>query len=107
MNRQHVGDRIKDLRIQHGMTLKELGEAIDYNYSNLSKVERGIRKPSIELLEILSSYFNIEISYFFEKNERFLKKFEEWVKFSEDIQQKNITLEELRELVKILPKLKK
>lgn len=107
MNRKHVGDRIKDLRIQHGMTLKEFGKAIDYNYSNLSKIERGIRKPSIELLETLSNYFNVEISYFFEKNDKFLKEYEEWIKFSEDIQQKNITLEELMELVETLPKLKR
>ncbi len=29
MDHQHIRDRIKDLRIQHGRTLKELGEAIN------------------------------------------------------------------------------
>jgi transcriptional regulator with XRE-family HTH domain len=102
MDRQHIGVRIKDLRIQHGMTLKELGEAIDFNYSNLSKVERGIRKPTIEFLEILSNFFKIEISYFFGRNEKSLKEYGEWVNLSEEMKQKNITLKELREWVEAL-----
>ncbi|ULT56215.1 helix-turn-helix domain-containing protein [Neobacillus drentensis] len=102
MERQHVGDRIKDLRIHHGMTLKELGDVIDFNYSNLSKIERGIRKPTIGFLETLSNYFNIEISYFFRKNEKTLKEYGDWVKLSEEMKQKNITLQEIREFVETL-----
>jgi len=42
------------------MTLKELREAINFNYSNLLIVERGISKPTIEFLEILSNFCKIE-----------------------------------------------
>ena len=50
------------------MTLKELGEAIDFNYSNLSKIERGIHKSNVELLERLANCFNVQITYFFDGN---------------------------------------
>lgn len=60
-----IGERIKKLRLQHNMTLKEMGEAINFNYSNLSKIERGIRKPHIDFLQKIAEYFDIEITYFF------------------------------------------
>ncbi|MCD7033133.1 helix-turn-helix domain-containing protein [Metabacillus sp. GX 13764] len=63
--KQTIGERIKKLRIQHNMTLKELGEAVDFNYSNLSKIERGIRKPHIDFLQKVADFYGIEMAYFF------------------------------------------
>ena len=61
-----------------------------------------MRKPNIELLERLAKYFNVEISYFFEKNEKKFKKSEshhaECVSLSKDIKEKTISIEDLREL---------
>jgi transcriptional regulator with XRE-family HTH domain len=98
-----IGQKIKELRMQHGMTLKELGGAINFNYSNLSKIERGNRKPAIDVLESLSNYFNIDIAYFFSSPKKIHSKTElpdiELIHFSEELKQKNISLQELRELV--------
>ncbi len=107
----HVGDRIKMLRTQRGLTLKELGKDIGFNYSNLSKIERGQRKPTVEFLESLSSYFKVHISYFFdEKNNLKIcpsKDDFDWYILSEEIKSKNISLQELRELADILERSKK
>lgn len=103
---QHLGGRIKQLRTKRGLTLKELGEAIDFNYSNLSKIERGQRKPTIEILESLSSYFKVHIAYFFgEAKDSTHYPYSvdvEWLKLSEEMKNKNISLDELRELADIL-----
>ncbi|MCT8139005.1 helix-turn-helix transcriptional regulator [Anaerobacillus sp. CMMVII] len=96
---KHIGERIKNLRIEHGMTLKELGTAIEFNYSNLSKIERGSRKPAIEVLENLSSYFQIDISYFFTGQKNLQNEEKQLKRLSKEMKEKNISLEELRELM--------
>ncbi|MFC4320729.1 helix-turn-helix domain-containing protein [Litchfieldia salsa] len=102
---KQLGERIKELRIDHGMTLKELGHAINFNYSNLSKIERGHRKPTIEFLECLSFFFNIHISYFFDEGigkRNLCKEEHEWISLSNEMKHQNITIEEVRELVNVL-----
>ncbi|MDF0727779.1 helix-turn-helix transcriptional regulator [Cytobacillus sp. S13-E01] len=109
---KHIGDRIKELRIEHGMTLKELGEAIQFNYSNLSKIERGSRKPAIDFLENLSNYFDIEISYFFGEQKSTVNELDpnsldlEIRYLAEEMKQKNISIEELKDLASTLGKMK-
>ncbi len=51
--------RIKEVRNQFGDTLQSLSQKIDYDYSNLSKIERGIYKPSLELLDKIATVYNI------------------------------------------------
>ncbi|MEH7354816.1 helix-turn-helix transcriptional regulator [Neobacillus drentensis] len=66
-----IGNRIKKLRERHGLTLEEIGEKVHFNYSNLSKIERGVRKPTLELLEQLSELmrFLLVISLGFNQRE--------------------------------------
>ncbi|MCH1624901.1 helix-turn-helix domain-containing protein [Fredinandcohnia quinoae] len=66
MKKEHIGDKIKWLRTQRGLTLKKLGEEVQFNYSNLSKIERGLRKPTVDFLERLTNYYKVDISYFFD-----------------------------------------
>lgn len=65
VNMEHIGRKIREIRLERGKTLKEMGEEINFNYSNLSKVERGLRRPTVELLEKVSKKYNVEINYFF------------------------------------------
>ncbi|MDE5413776.1 helix-turn-helix domain-containing protein [Alkalihalobacterium chitinilyticum] len=107
---KHIGERIKSLRLEHGMTLKELGDAIEFNYSNLSKIERGNRKPAIEVLESLSTFFNIDISYFFNGQKRLSNtgnpEHNQLINISEEMRRNNISLEELLEMIKKLDQIK-
>ncbi|WNF35323.1 helix-turn-helix transcriptional regulator [Bacillaceae bacterium IKA-2] len=100
---KRIGEKIRSLRLEHGLTLKELGAAIDFNYSNLSKIERGNRKPAIEVLESLSNYFNIDISYFFYSQKQLSSDERandiQIINLTEQMKQKNISLEELIEMV--------
>ncbi|HDR8464815.1 TPA: helix-turn-helix transcriptional regulator, partial [Bacillus cereus] len=54
--------RIKEIRKQFGDTLQSLACKIDYDYSNLSKVERGVYTPSLELLNKIANVYKIEIT---------------------------------------------
>lgn len=53
----HIGAKIRQLRKENKDTLKILAEKIDYDLSNLSKVERGLMSISPQLLnDILDTY---------------------------------------------------
>ncbi|WP_414978764.1 helix-turn-helix domain-containing protein [Bacillus sp. (in: firmicutes)] len=54
--------KIKEIRKKYGDTLQSLAEKIDYDYSNLSKVERGVYAPSVELLYKIAEVYKINIS---------------------------------------------
>lgn len=94
------GTKIKDLRIAHDETLSELGSKINFNYSNLSKIERGERKPTIELLEQISRIYNVPISFFF-KEEKFQEQLMDpkWLKTIDYIKSKGYEPEEVEKII--------
>lgn len=64
-----IGERIKTLRIEHGMTLAELGEKVNLSTSYLSQIERDKTSPSLTTLESIAKSLNIELRYFFETDD--------------------------------------
>jgi transcriptional regulator with XRE-family HTH domain len=62
---KHVGFKIKQLRKEKKDTLKELAQKVDYDWSNLSKVERGVYGASIELLKKIAEVYEVSPNYFF------------------------------------------
>jgi transcriptional regulator with XRE-family HTH domain len=63
--------KIKVLRKKNGDTLKNLAKKINYDYSNLSKIERGLYEPSLELLRKIAETYHVDMSYFFEGDNDF------------------------------------
>jgi transcriptional regulator with XRE-family HTH domain len=63
----YMNCKIKVLRKKHNDTLKDLSNKINYDYSNLSKIERGIYQPSLELLKKIANIYNVDMNYFFEE----------------------------------------
>lgn len=61
-----IGKKIKELRLSKKLTLRELGDQLNVNYSHLSKVESGKRNPSLELIEIIAKFFDVPMSCFFD-----------------------------------------
>jgi transcriptional regulator with XRE-family HTH domain len=68
-----IGQKINQLRVEKKLSMRELGEKIGITHSHISKLESGINSPSVELLEKLAAFFNIDISYFFSEDEGFTK----------------------------------
>lgn len=57
-----LGEKIKQLRQQRGMSLTELAEKANVSKSYLSTIERDIQKnPSIQFLEKIAEVFGISI----------------------------------------------
>jgi transcriptional regulator with XRE-family HTH domain len=87
-----IGVKIKEIRIKHKDTLKSLADKIDYDWSNLSKVERGIYTVSIEILEKIAKVYNIDVSYFFtsEEDESIFSEHERSLLYERDLSVENI-----------------
>jgi transcriptional regulator with XRE-family HTH domain len=97
-----IGKKVKKMRIRHRKTLKEIGETIGVDYSNLSKVERGERTPSIEMLEMLADYYKVPVSLFFADDER-----GEWQGVIRDCIEKGYGPSDVLKLVEMAEEIKK
>ena len=56
-------DRLKDLRIEHNLSQKELGDIINMSKMAISHWESGHSEPSIAQLIYLSEYFDVSVDY--------------------------------------------
>ena len=59
----NFGEKLKELRLQAGLTQKELGEQIKVTKSVISYYELQERYPSPEILLKLADVFNVSVDY--------------------------------------------
>lgn len=61
MNNQKIGDFIKELRKEKGLTQKELADKLNITDRAVSKWERGLNCPDISLLDDLSRILEVSV----------------------------------------------
>lgn len=66
---ENIGEKIKELRINKGMTLRGLGEIVDLSAGFLSQLERGLTTISVDVLQRISVELGVELTYFFREVE--------------------------------------
>ena len=62
----YVGSRIRLRRIQLGVSLEALGDALGLTYQQVQKYERGANRVGASRLFDISRVFNVPIIFFFE-----------------------------------------
>jgi len=65
-----IGLVIKGLRIERGLKLEALANDLDLATSTLSRIESGMRNPSLEVLEALAEALGVKVSDIFNETER-------------------------------------
>ena len=60
--RSQLGIQIRDLRSDAGVSLRALAEAAGIDYGFLSRVERGVREPSISALAAIAEVLGADLS---------------------------------------------
>lgn len=60
MQTENIGDYIRQLREKANMPLRKLAALLDIDQSTLSKLERGERPISRQMLPIIAKTFNVE-----------------------------------------------
>lgn len=66
---RRIGSRLREIRKQAGLTLKQLGEKTNLSHPLLSRIENGLAMPSIPTLEAIANILKIGIGYFFQKED--------------------------------------
>ena len=64
-----IGDKVKLLRKERGLTQSQLGDAIGQERSTIACYESGKRTPDVVTLEKLAAYFKVSLDYFSTKSE--------------------------------------
>lgn len=59
----NVGNRIKELRIKHDLTQRELSQKIHIAQNTLSQIENDIANPSYEVLNLIADFFQCSTDY--------------------------------------------
>lgn len=62
---EHLGRELRGLRKAHRLSLKELAEKSGKSVSFLSKIERGLARPSITALQDIAEVLGVPIGWFF------------------------------------------
>ena len=70
----NIGNRIKELRKQRGITQEQLADRIGVSFQAVSKWENNISLPDITLVPSLASYFGVSMDELFDYNLEEIKK---------------------------------
>lgn len=57
-----IGEKLKELRGNMRLPLREFGEKIDISYVTVSNIETGKRLPTLSILVKYCNLFNIDIN---------------------------------------------
>ena len=63
------GERLKELRIERGVTQEEVGKIVNTSKMAVSHWEKGHSEPSIAQLILLTEYFGVSADYLIGKKE--------------------------------------
>jgi len=61
-----MGAEIRGLRLAHALTLTDLSERSGLSVGFLSKIERGLAKPSLTALQEIAAALDVQVGWFFE-----------------------------------------
>lgn len=66
----NIGEKIKEIRIELGLTQEELADRTELSKGFISQIERNITSPSICTLEDILTCLGMNLSNFFSENEK-------------------------------------
>lgn len=66
----HIGRTLATIRTQLGMEQKEFAQKIGISQGNLSNIETGRRRITVDALHALKAVFNVNINVLFDADEK-------------------------------------
>ncbi len=70
MVRKFIGSKLKATRLKRDMTIQELSVRSGVSSNMISRIERGLTTPSVDILMKLANAFGMSLSYFIEEAEK-------------------------------------
>jgi transcriptional regulator with XRE-family HTH domain len=70
MVKKLIGKKLKATRLRNDMTIQDLAESSNVSSNMISRIERGLTTPSVEIIVRLANAFGMSINYFVEEAEK-------------------------------------
>lgn len=58
---ERISEKVKTLRLQRGLTTRQLAQALDTSQAQISRIENGLRQPSGDLIMKMADFFDISL----------------------------------------------
>lgn len=58
---ERIGEKLKILRLQRGLTTRQLAKALQTSQAQISRIENGLRQPTGDLIIKMADFFNVPI----------------------------------------------
>lgn len=58
-----LGEKIKTLRTNRGLTQTELAKKINIHYTHIGKYENDLQNPSTDTIKKIADYFSVSVDY--------------------------------------------
>ena len=58
---EQIGEKLKALRVQQGLTTRQLAQALEISQAQISRIENGLRQPSGDLIVKIADFFNVSL----------------------------------------------
>ncbi|MGG2093112.1 helix-turn-helix domain-containing protein [Bacillus sp. S13(2024)] len=96
-----IGERIKRLRLQRGISLTELAEKAGVAKSYISSIERNLQKnPSIQFLEKISNVLHVPVDILLhDKPTEESAMDSEWINLVKEAMHSGVSKEQFREFL--------
>ena len=65
-----IGEVIKDLRIERGLSQQKLANAIGVSQKAIDYWEGGVNEPKASYIVLLADYFDVSCDFFYPTNDR-------------------------------------
>jgi transcriptional regulator with XRE-family HTH domain len=107
---KEIGAKLKKIREEKGLTIREVAEQIDVHFTYISKIENG-KVPSLEKLNKLCDLYGIKVSSLFgteiEPDDGLKSLGLDWVSVTEDIKENDYSPEQVKKALEMLKIMKK
>jgi transcriptional regulator with XRE-family HTH domain len=60
-----IGEKLRQIRLRTGLTLREVGERMNVNHSYISRIENNHEIPNLKTIEKLANIYGVSISELF------------------------------------------
>jgi transcriptional regulator with XRE-family HTH domain len=102
---REIGDKLRKLREQKNLTMREVAEATNIDYTYISKIEKG-KIPSLEKLKKLCNLYGIQLSSLFGNEIDLPNELKndgvKWITFGEEMEKRDLTPDEIKKLLDAL-----
>ena len=69
MKNNVFGVKLKELRIEKGLSQRKFGEILGFSNQTVSFWESGSREPDMDTLIMLADYFDVSVDYLLGRND--------------------------------------